>query len=442
MTSIKSRTRWVTVTAAVTTCVGVAVAAAAAEEVANLHGAMPMAEQETQLDKLGLVSDLDKVPAGVDAGLWAAIVPTDNALTPARVALGRALYFETALSQDGTVSCATCHDVSRSFTDRRAVSEGVGAQNGKRNAPTTMNSALLGHQFLDGRSKTLEAQAGQPILNPVEMAMPDRDAALAKLRALPQYAPMFREAYGRDINYPDLERAIAAFERTLMFLDAPFDRFLAGDDTAISAAAARGWDLYNGKARCVSCHPINATHPLGVDNRFHNIGVAARHQDFEKLAKKALQLLSEDTSERKLDELAVGTDLSELGRFMVTKNYGDIGAFRTLQVRNIGITAPYMHDGSMETLWDTIDHYNKGGEPNPFLDGGIEALALSEEEIDDLVAFLFTLTDERFASLNRQEEVRQRGIARKNRPLRDEDMATRKVLGFEQRATQSKGGAQ
>ena len=442
MKSTKSRARWATITVVVSAVAGVALAAAGGDTVTELHGAMPMTAQQAQLDTLGLSADFAKPPRGVDAGLWLTLVPQDNAPTAQRVALGRALYFETALSKDGTVSCATCHDVSRSFTDRRAVSEGVGGQNGKRNAPPTMNAAMLGHQFLDGRSATLEAQAGQPILNPVEMAMPDREAALAKLRQLPQYEPMFREAYGRGINYDDLQRAIAAFERTLMFLDAPFDRFLGGDEKAISAAAARGWDLFNGTARCVSCHPINETHPLGMDNRFHNIGVAARHQNFEKLAKEALTLLGKDASERKLDELAVGTDLSELGRFMVTKNYADIGAFRTLQLRNIGITAPYMHDGSMETLWDTIDHYNKGGEPNRFLDGGIEALALTEADIDDLVAFLFTLTDERFAALNREEQTRQQALATKARPFRDDAMAQRKVLAFEQRVVQSQGGAQ
>ena len=127
--------------------------------------------------------------------------------------------------------------------------------------------------------------------------------------------------------------------------------------------------------------------------------------------------MQEDASEQKLDELAVATDLSELGRFMVTHNRSQIGAFRTPQILNIGITPPYMHDGSMNTLWDVMDHYNKGGEANPFLDGGIEPLALSEEEINQMVAFLFTLTDDRFADQNQQEFARQKALAKRAAPL-------------------------
>src|SRR5262249_17892268 len=157
---------------------------------------------------------------------------------------------------------------------------------------------------------------------------------------------------------------------------------------AISDAAKRGFVLFNGKARCQACHPLNAANPLGADGRFHNIGVSARHQDFVGLAAKALELLAKNGSSAKIDELALGGDRPELGRFGVTRIESDIGSFRTSQLRNAGITGPYLHDGSLTTLWDVIDHYNKGGEANPYLDGGIEPLALSEPEIDDLVAFL------------------------------------------------------
>lgn len=408
-------------------------AAALADEAGAPHGATAFAKQQQQLDALLGTVDLSRAPAGVDDLTWKATIPEDNALDEKRVALGRELYFETALSASGTVACATCHDVARSFTDRRPVSEGIAGQLGRRNAPTTMNAALLHIQFLDGRSPTLEHQAGQPILNSVEMGMPNREAAVAALKKA-GYDAKFQAAYGRDVEYGDVERALAAFERTLIFLDAPFDRFMAGDADAISADAKAGWVVFNGKGRCVSCHPINGANPLGTDNRFHNIGVSARTKDFESLAKRALAALVEDPSEEKLDELALGTDFSELGRFMVTRSFADIGAFRTSQLRNIGITAPYMHDGSMQTLWDTVDHYNKGGEDNPYLDGGVEALALSEQEIDQLVAFMFTLTDRRFAELNGAELERQRAHAAQKRPFRDEALAQRRVLGFETRA--------
>jgi cytochrome c peroxidase len=193
--------------------------------------------------------------------------------------------------------------------------------------------------------------------------------------------------------------------------------------------------LFNGKARCVACHQLNPSNPLGTDNRFHNIGVSARHQNFEDLARQALTALQKEGGIDAIDELALKTDMSELGRFMVTKDRSDIGGFRTSQLRNIGITGPYMHDGSMQTLWDVMDHYNKGGEPNPFLDGGIEPLALSEEEIDAVVAFMFAITDERFADQNRAMSDQQRARAQTQRPFRDTAMAMRQVFPFEQRVT-------
>jgi len=397
------------------------------------HGAATTQYQEQALDKLMPKTDVSKPPPGFDPILWAAFVPEDNALTPQRVALGRKLYFDTRLSDDNSVSCATCHDVTRGFTDQRAVSEGIGGQLGKRNAPTTLNAALLQTLFWDGRSPTLDHQARQPILNPVEMGIPDPAAAMEAIGDDPEYQKMFKEAYGREMNYEDLGRAIGAFERTLVFIDSPFRRFLAGDEEAISADARAGWDLFNGKGRCTTCHPMNPSNPLGSDNRFHNVGVSARHQDFEGLARKAIKLLKEDPSEQKLDELAVGTDMSELGRFMVTRNRVDTGSFRTPLILNIAITPPYMHDGSLATLWDVMDHYNKGGEANPFLDGGIEPLALSEEEIDQLVAFLFALTDVRFADENQRQLEQQKALAAKERPIRDEAMASRLTIPFEQR---------
>jgi cytochrome c peroxidase len=402
------------------------------------HGDAGMQYQLEKLEKLAPRWDLTKAPAGFDPVVWAAHVPEDNKLTPQRVELGRKLYFDTRLSRDGSVSCATCHDVTRGFTDQRAVSEGIGGQLGKRNAPTTLNVALLQTLFWDGRSPTLDHQARMPILNPVEMGMPDEATALKAIRDVPEYQEAFKKAYGREMNYEDLGRAVGAFERTLVFVDSAFGRFLGGDSAAISPQARAGWNLFNGKARCAACHPMNPSNPLGTDNRFHNVGVSARHQDFEALARKALKALREDASEQKLDELAVGTDLSELGRFMVTHNRADVGSFRTPLILNVGITPPYMHDGSLATLWDVIDHYNKGGEANPFLDGGIEPLALTEEEIDQLVAFLFTLTDVRFAEENRPQFERQQAAAKTQRPFRDRAMALRQTLPFEQRATGAK----
>jgi len=404
----------------------------AAEPALAPHGAMAVQEQQQRLAKL--IPGVTSAPPGIDPVAWASIyIPAGNELTADRIALGRKLYFDTRLSKDGTLACATCHDVSRGFTDHRSVSEGIGDHLGKRSAPTTMNAALLQSQFWDGRAPSLEEQAKLPILNPIEMGHPDAASAMAAVNTDPAYQGLFQKAYGRTPNYEDLGRAIASFERTLIFLDAPFDRFAAGDSRALSAAAQRGLDLFNGKARCVSCHMINASNPLGTDNLFHNIGVSARKQNFEALAGQALSVLRENNDTKALDKLAIETDMSELGRFLVTKNPGDIGAFKTEQLRNVGITAPYMHDGSLRTLWDVMDHYNKGGETNAYLDGGIEPLNLSENEINDVVAFLFTLTDGRFAAQNEEAIREQQALAAKNRPFRDNTLAHRDVLPFEQR---------
>jgi cytochrome c peroxidase len=416
---------------------GIALAAeraAAQAPAAALHGALGMGEQQKRLDQLSLGSATGAAPLRVVPSAWALTIPADGGMTPERVALGRKLFFDTRLSADGTVACATCHDVSRGFTDQRPVSEGIGGKLGRRNAPTTMNAMFLTTQFWDGRAPLLEDQAKLPIVNPIEMGMPSGDAAVAKIAGDPDYVKLFQAAYSSAPNYADVGRAIAAFERTLVFLDAPFDRWSEGDSKAMSADAVKGFALYQGKARCVTCHPINGANPIGSDDRFHNIGVSARHQDFESLAGKALaELAKGGDSQAAIDKLALETDLSELGRFLVTKRRSDVGAFKTEQLRNVGVTAPYMHDGSMQTLWDVVDHYNRGGEANLFLDGGIEPLALSETEINQLVAFLFALTDVRFAPQAQKLEAAQRARAKTTRPFRENDLAFRKVIPFEAR---------
>lgn len=400
------------------------------------HGTLRMDIQQERLAKLQGNRDLTQPPPGADPAFWnTVLVPTDNTMTAERIALGQRLYFDKKLSADGTVACATCHDVSRGFTDQRPVSEGIGDQLGRRNAPTTMNALFMETQFWDGRAATLEKQAELPIINPIEMGQPNREAAVAAIKDDPEYRRMFQAAYGSTPNYGDLVKAIAAFERTLVFLDAPFDRFLAGDKEAISAEARAGWHLFNGQARCVSCHAINNANPVGSDNRFHNIGVAARTRNFEALAREALRALEAEDGIDEVDRLALETDMSELGRFLVTKDRADIGTFKTEQLRNVALTAPYMHDGSMRTLWDVMDHYNKGGEANPYLDGGIEPLALSEDEIDAVVALMFAMTDHRFAEENRRAFEEQRKIAAKQRPFRDTALASREVLPFERRVT-------
>jgi cytochrome c peroxidase len=359
---------------------------------------------------------------GAPATLTKLATPPDNPTTPAKVALGKKLFFDARLSADGTVSCATCHDPDKGFTDRRPTSVGIKDQVGHRNAPTILNAMFNELQFWDGRARLLEDQAKLPVTNPIEMGMKTFDEAVAKVAAVPEYASAFQDAFGRAPHADDVARAIAAYERSQQAFDSPFDRFLSGDDKALDAAQRRGWTTFNGKGRCMSCHAINLTSPLGTDNKFHNIGVSAHKSNFVALAQGALKQIDSGNAEA-VDRAALETDMSELGRFLVTKRREDVGAFKTSGLRNLLVTGPYFHDGSQETLWDTVDHYNKGGVQNPFLDGGIQRLALTEPEIDELVAFLGSLTSSRYETAAKKELARQRALSRTKRPERDTDAA-------------------
>ncbi len=364
------------------------------------------------------------LPLGISPQLYALAVPPGREPTAQLAALGEKLFKDKRLSIDDSVACETCHDPAKGFTDHRgnsATSAGVQDQHGQRNAPSVLNAMFQASQFWDGRAATLEDQAKLPVLNPVEMGQKSPNDVAAKVARIQEYSDSFKSLLGHDPTYDDIAAAIAAFERTQFSANSPFDRFLAGDPQAISEQAQRGWALFQGKGRCSSCHAFNAVSPLFSDQKFHNIGIAAHKQDFAVLARKALGILTSGDT-KQIDELALQTSYSELGRFLVTKNPADIGAFKSETLRNIGITGPYMHDGSLATLWDVMDHYNKGGVPNPYLDGGMQRLALSEAEIDDLVAFLFTLTGDRFADFNKAEMERQASL-KNNRPQRETEIA-------------------
>ncbi len=373
-----------------------------------------------KIDALAQPKPADQV--GLPKELTRAVTPADNPTTPEKVALGEKLFFDGRLSADGTVACASCHEPDKGFSDGRRTSEGIRKQTGHRNAPTILNALYNDTQFWDGRAHLLEDQAKLPITNPIEMGQPNLDAAVAAVDKIPEYRDAFQKVFGRTPNGDDLARALAAYERTQIAFDAPFDRFLAGDEKALDASARRGWATFNGRGRCMSCHGINGTQPTFSDNKFHNIGVSAHEQNFVELARKGVSLV-DSGNPRAVDNAALETDMSELGRFLVTKNVNDVGAFKTSTLRNVLVTGPYFHDGSQDTLWDVIDHYNKGGVQNPYLDGGIQRLGLSEDEIDDLVAFLAALTSERYAAIGKKELARQRALSRTRRPQRDEAAA-------------------
>jgi cytochrome c peroxidase len=364
---------------------------------------------------------------GMPHELFALVVPGDDPVTAAKVALGKQLFFDGRISADGTVACATCHNPDKGFTDQLPTSMGINKQFGKRNAPTVLNAAFNATQFWDGRAPTLEDQAKLPILNPIEMGRHSPEEVVTAVASIPEYQTAFREVFGRPVNYDDLARAISSYERTQPAFDSRFDKFIAGDEGALSPEERRGWSLFNGKGRCMTCHAVNGISPLFTDNRFHNIGVAAHKQDFTELARKGRAAIEGKTgkeAQEAIDHLALETDLTELGRFLVTRQSGDIGNFKTSGLRNLLVTQPYFHDGSAVTLWDVMDHYNKGGVQNPYLDGGIQRLGLTEAEIDDVVAFLGSLTSRRYEEMAQAEMAHQRERSRTERPSRDTSAAT------------------
>jgi cytochrome c peroxidase len=345
---------------------------------------------------LAMGADGPSLPRGLPADLWEILVPPDGPVTADRVALGRRLFYDKRLSKDATVSCATCHDPARGFADPRKVSEGVGGKKGARNAPTVLNAVFNEFQFWDGRAGTLEEQSKGPLINPVEMALADHAQAVSILAAIPEYTADFQRVFGRAVNIDDVAAAIASFERTALSGNSKFDRFIAGDTAAMSDSAKRGWELWNGKARCNTCHPFGDATPNFSDNKFHNIGVAAKNRDFATLARQA-------GAEPDPEKLAFHPDFTELGRFIVTRQPKDIGSFKTSGLRDIALSAPYMHDGSEATLLDVVKFYDRGGEPNPNLDGGIVPLKLTEQEMQDVVAFMEALTGEGDGSPKRAE---------------------------------------
>lgn len=296
------------------------------------------------------------VPAGLDL-----YMPTTRGTVPTGdiVLLGRALFFDPILSRDSTIACATCHDPANAFSDGKPVAVGVEARHGERNVPAIINRGYGRSFFWDGRVATLEEQALLPIQSPMEMDA-DLDEVLRRLTGNGAYMGMFRATLGSDPTADGLARAVAAYVRTIRSGDSRFDRFVdAGDSNALSALEERGLRLFQGDARCDHCH----LGPNLSDEQFHNTGVAF-----------------------------AGGVLGDSGRAAVTGRSEDIGAFKVPTLREIARTAPYMHDGSMRTLEDVVEFYDRGGNPNPYQDSVIRPLGLSDQEKAALVAFLRSLS--------------------------------------------------
>lgn len=294
-------------------------------------------------------------------------VPLDNLQIASKIALGKKLFFDPILSVNGTISCASCHVPKNGFADPRPVSLGVDDKSGARNAQSVLNAAYERLQFWDGRAGSLEEQAIGPLTNPVEMANHNYQSIVIRLKKNRIYRREFQKVFGGGISTDRVAKAIAAFERTLVTPDTPYDRYLLGDTKALTVAQVRGFSIFKGKGRCIICH----SGTLLSDESYHNLGASRQAP---------------------LDYLNYQEDI---GRYAVTHNPMDKGRFKTMPLRNIALTAPYMHDGSLKTLDDVVQFYNRGGGKSHYpKDPLIQPLHLTKREQHDLVLFLKSLTGE------------------------------------------------
>lgn len=336
-------------------------------------------------------------------GLPPVPIPPDNPQTPEKIELGNKLFHDPRFSGDGTVSCSTCHADDKVFTDSPLkTSQGIRKQTGTRNAPTVVNAAYFSRLFWDGRASSLEDQSQNPIVNPIEMGLPSHEPLLKIVRTDPYYSEAFKKVFGKSgdgVTMEEVKKAIASYERTLVAGDSPFDHYyFKHEANAISDSAKRGLDVFLNQGRCVSCHTIEQDRALFTDDRFHNIGIGINRiqPDVPRLAAEFLKAKAAgiDVDKAVLQDAKT----SELGRFAVTTHFDEIGAFKTPTLRNVALTAPYMHDGSLKTLKDVVKHYNDGGKSpgdpsvNDYLSGGIRPLNLTDQQQADLVAFMESLT--------------------------------------------------
>jgi cytochrome c peroxidase len=304
----------------------------------------------------------NSAPVGYPSGPITAVAPTGSPLTEARAELGRRLFYDKRLSRTGAIACASCHRHEHAFADPEMVSKGIDGRMGRRNAPTLVNRAWSSSFFWDGRASSLEQLVGQPIENPLEMDLPLADAVAAIGRDV-TYVRDFATAFGgAPPSAETLRQALASFVRTLVSGNSPYDQHLRGHDGQFGTAARRGEALFFGTAGCFRCHPGGA---LTNDGYFNNGTYVA------------------------------GADP---GRQTLTGRSGDLGKFKVPTLRNVAVSAPYMHDGSLATLRDVIDQYARGGRGDPTADPLIKPLALTDGDKSDLIAFLGSLTDTDFLS--------------------------------------------
>jgi cytochrome c peroxidase len=322
-------------------------------------------------------------------------LPAASPASAAQIELGRKLFLDTRLSRNGTMSCALCHIPEQGFAAVEVgTSIGLEGRALRRNAPTLLNVAYVGQLFHDGRSASLEHQAWDPLLNAIEMGNADTASVVGVLHTLPEYAAAFEAVFGRPADRASVAAALASYERTLVSGNSRFDRWrYGGEGGALTRSEKAGFALFTGKARCIACHSVGERDALFSDGRFHNTGIGAVRRDDPGRSFTVRLAPGVHTALRARDVANVSDPVEDdLGRFEVTRNAADRWAYRTPGLRNVAITAPYMHDGSLATLEDVIAFYQKGGIANPGRDALLQPLDLSAQEQRDLAAFLRSLT--------------------------------------------------
>ncbi len=343
-------------------------------------------------------------------GLPAVPIPPDNPVTVEKIALGRKLFFDRRLSKNGTMSCGMCHIPEQAFTNNElATPVGINGQSVRRNAPTILNVAYQQKLFQDGRAKSLEAQAILPLFAPDEMGNESVEEFIRRLSELEDYRGLFERAFRDGPNMRYVGQAIASFERTLLAGDSAFDRWrFGGQQQALDTNEKRGFELFVGKAGCVQCHAFSETNTLFTDQMFHNTGIGYIRSLVSGSETPVTIEISPGTfisANREFVAQVEGPRSDDLGRHEVTDQPDHKWQYRTPSLRNVAVTAPYMHDGSLRSLDAVVRHYNRGGAAHAGLDSLIKPLHLDDDEIASLVAFLRTLTASTLAAL----EVEARG---------------------------------
>ena len=351
------------------------------------------------LERRGAEMDLIRLAEDPPLGLPPVPVPADNPLTRAKIELGRKLFFDRRLSINDTLSCATCHIPEQGFTNNELRTPvGVEGRAVLRNSPTLYNVAYQEHLFLDGRELSLENQVWQPMTAHNEMAAPSIGYVMRKIRRMGDYGGMFEEAFdGRGPDILTIGQALASYQRMLLAADSPFDRwYFGGRQDAVGTSVKRGFALFSGKAQCIVCHRVEADHALFVDHQFHNTGLGYEASVSGKGPETTRVQLAPgvftEIPRAAVDAVTQQRLPNDLGLYRVTESPGDRWKFRTQTLRNIALTAPYMHNGSFDTLREVIDFYDRGGVPNELLSPLIRPLGLTEREKRDLEAFLHALT--------------------------------------------------